>query len=125
MYQIIRNKGVPSLPNSFLKFTKLNKYRKIQTCNELFINGGGHRQHRHYTLTRARTQVVCSYMEINLGRMDMHPFKQWLINHFIHHTNAARPLLLLLDGHSSHYNLEAVTFAKENHYAYSCSTYNS
>jgi len=40
--------------------------------------------------------------------------KQWLIKHFIRHTNAARPLLLLLDGHSSHYNLEAVTFTKQN-----------
>ena len=40
--------------------------------------------------------------------------KQWLIKHFVRHANAARPLLLLLDGHSFHYNLEAVTFAKEN-----------
>ena len=48
------------------------------------------------------------------GWMDMHLFKQWLINHFICDANAARPLLLLLDGHSSHYNSKAVAFVQEN-----------
>ena len=34
--------------------------------------------------------------------------------HFIHHTGANCPLLLLLDGHSSYYNLETINLAKEN-----------
>ena len=30
------------------------------------------------------------------------------------HAGLNRPLLLLLDGHSSHYNLEAITLARQN-----------
>jgi len=45
--------------------------------------------------------------------MDMQLFEQWLIKYFIFHANAAWPLLLLLDGHNSHHNLETATFAKE------------
>ena len=33
---------------------------------------------------------------------------------FLCHAGSGCPLLLLMDGHSSHYNLEAVTMAKEN-----------
>ena len=46
--------------------------------------------------------------------MDMVLFKDWFSKHFLHHVGSGRPLLLLMDGHSSHYNLEAVTLAKEN-----------
>ena len=35
-------------------------------------------------------------------------------DHFLKHAVPSRPLLLLLDGHSSHYNPEAVRVAKEN-----------
>jgi len=48
------------------------------------------------------------------GWMDMVLFKEWLLKHFLRHAGANRPLLLLLDGHSSHYNLEAINLAKEN-----------
>ena len=34
------------------------------------------------------------------GWMDVQLSKQWLIKHFVRHANAARPLLLLLDGHN-------------------------
>ena len=33
---------------------------------------------------------------------------------FLCQAGSSRPLLLLLDGHSSHYNLDAVTMAREN-----------
>ena len=45
------------------------------------------------------------------GWMDQELFADWLTNHFLHHAVSARPLLLLLDGHSSHYTLELVKFA--------------
>ena len=48
------------------------------------------------------------------GWIDMELFKLWFFNHFLCHAGASRPLLLLLDGHSSHYNLEAITLAREN-----------
>ena len=48
------------------------------------------------------------------GWVDMELFKGWLSNHFLKYAIASRPLLLLLDGHSSHYNPEAIRHAKEN-----------
>lgn len=44
----------------------------------------------------------------------MELFKGWLADHFLRYAVAARPLFLLLDGHSSHYNPEAVRVAKES-----------
>ena len=44
----------------------------------------------------------------------MELFKGWFADHFLKYAVSARPLLLLLDGHSSHYNPEAVRLAKEN-----------
>ena len=49
----------------------------------------------------------------NKGWIDNVVFKDWLENHFIKHAVASRPLLLLLDGHSSHYVLDTLKFAKE------------
>ncbi len=48
------------------------------------------------------------------GWMDQDPFKNWFSNHFLKHSVAARPLLLLLDGHSSHFTLDLVNSAAEN-----------
>ena len=48
------------------------------------------------------------------GWIDMNLFKGWFMNHFLQHAVSARPLLLLLDGHSSHYNPEAIRLAKAN-----------
>ena len=48
------------------------------------------------------------------GWIDMELFKQWFQRHFLRHAGASRPLLLLLDGHSSHYNIEAISLAREN-----------
>ena len=38
------------------------------------------------------------------GWMNSELFELWFLHHFLPHAPAARPLLLLLDGHSSHYN---------------------
>ena len=48
------------------------------------------------------------------GWMDGEIFDGWFREHFLYHAPAARPLLLLLDGHSSHYNLQFVKTAMEN-----------
>ncbi len=42
------------------------------------------------------------------GWMDGDLFQEWFRRHFLQFTPSARPLLLLLDGHSSHYNLEFI-----------------
>ena len=46
------------------------------------------------------------------GWVDTELFKGWLTNHFLQFAVSARPLLLLLDGHSSHFQL--IHFAKDH-----------
>ena len=47
------------------------------------------------------------------GWMDGDLFHNWFIHHFLAHVPPARPLLLLLDGHSSHYSPETIRCAAE------------
>ena len=47
------------------------------------------------------------------GWVDTVLFREWL-KHFLQYAVASRPLLLVLDGHSSHYQPELVHHAKEN-----------
>ena len=47
------------------------------------------------------------------GWMDSTLFEEWFKNHFLRHAPAARPLLLLLDGHASHYNPSVLRMALE------------
>ena len=41
-------------------------------------------------------------------------FEGWLVEHFLQYAVSARPLLLLLDGHSTHYQPNVVRYAKES-----------
>ena len=41
-------------------------------------------------------------------------FHGWLVEHFLLHAVPGRPLLLLVDGHSSHYDPETIKFAKDH-----------
>ena len=41
-------------------------------------------------------------------------FEGWLVEHFLQYAVSMRPLLLLLDGHSTHYQPSVVRYAKEN-----------
>ena len=43
-------------------------------------------------------------MNSNSGWMDGELFQQWFEQHFLRYAPATRPLLLLLDGHASHYS---------------------
>ena len=47
------------------------------------------------------------------GWMDMSLFEKWFTGHFLRYAPSVRPLLLLLDGHSSHYSPVAVKMAVE------------
>ena len=48
------------------------------------------------------------------GWMDQELFADWFLHHFLIHAVASRPLLLMLDGHSSHCTLELVKLAAEH-----------
>ena len=47
------------------------------------------------------------------GWMDGSTFFEWFEHHFLEYAPSGRPLLLLLDGHSSHYNPEFIRFAAQ------------
>ena len=55
------------------------------------------------------------------GWMDQELFRYWLKDHFLKYAVPSRPLLLLMDGHSLHYEPSSVELAKENDS--SCSVY--
>ena len=48
------------------------------------------------------------------GCIDSELFRGWMIDHFLKYAVSARPLLLLLDGHSSHYDPATLQFAREH-----------
>ena len=48
------------------------------------------------------------------GWMDQELFKCWLSSYFSMHAVSVRPLLLLLDGHSSHYRPDTIEFARQH-----------
>ena len=55
----------------------------------------------------------CLY-NIGPGWTDSELFHGWLTDHFLKHAVDSRQLLLLLDGHSSHYSAATICFAKEH-----------
>ena len=48
------------------------------------------------------------------GWTDQGLFKGWLQEHFILHAVQGRPLLLIVDGYSSHYDPDTIRFAREH-----------
>ena len=54
------------------------------------------------------------------GWIDQELFHYWMIDHFLMHAVASRPLLLLLDGRSSHFRPDTIQFAKDNDIVVSC-----
>lgn len=48
------------------------------------------------------------------GWINTELFEAWLSEHFLEHAVSARPLLLLLDGHSTHHQPQSVRLAKEH-----------
>ena len=49
-------------------------------------------------------QAVAIYGFLLNRWIDQDLFEKWFNNHFLHYAPAARPLILLMDGHSSHYH---------------------
>ena len=48
------------------------------------------------------------------GWMDMELFHMWFKRHFLRYCPSARPVLLLMDGHSSHYSIDTIKLAAED-----------
>ena len=59
----------------------------------------------HSSLLEARYLVSCIYgLSPNSGWIDSELFTEWFERHFLLYAPAGRPILLMLDGHSSHYD---------------------
>ena len=54
------------------------------------------------------------------GRMDQDLFAKWFSSHFLKHAVPGRPLLLLVDGPSSHFKLELIQTAAEKNVVIFC-----
>lgn len=54
------------------------------------------------------------YAVSDRGWIDQDLFNHWLQQHFLSNSVSHRPILLLLDGHSSHFKPETIRYAKEN-----------
>lgn len=60
------------------------------------------------------------YAVSDKGWVDQELFYLWLKEHFLENAVSRRPLLLLLDGHSSHFEPQSIQFAKENEIVIFC-----
>ena len=54
-----------------------------------------------------------SYGLSDNGWVDSELIKGWLVEHFIGNAVGARPVLLLMDGHSSHFQPDIIQFARQ------------
>lgn len=54
------------------------------------------------------------------GWMDQELFAAWFSTHFLKHAVSSRPIVLLLDGHSSHFTLELVQMAAQHNVTIFC-----
>ena len=69
---------------------------------------------KHFNSALAKGEVPATLYGMSLsGWMDQELFREWFSEHFLKHAVSSRPLLLLLDGHSSHYTLDLVKTAAE------------
>ena len=50
----------------------------------------------------------------NSGYMDTETFYMWLANHFISNLPPTRPVILLIDGHDSHLDLNTLQLPEKN-----------
>ena len=48
------------------------------------------------------------------GWVDTELFKDWLVTHFLTNAVGGRPLMLVLDGHSTHYQPELIKYARQH-----------
>ena len=54
------------------------------------------------------------------GWVDTELFKSWLKDHLLKYAVGTRPLLLVLDGHSTHYQPELIKYVKSNDVVLMC-----
>ena len=67
-------------------------------------------KHFNHMLSRGEVPGTLYGMSPN-GWMDQELFSSWFFSHFLKHAVSERPLMLILDGHCSHFTLELVKTA--------------
>ena len=73
----------------------------------------------NYEWTRGQVPGT-RYSLSSTGWVDTELFKGWLNKHFLKHAVGSRPLLLVLDGHSTHYQPELIKYCLDNDVVLMC-----
>ena len=69
---------------------------------------------KHLQMEMTKGEVPGTFYGLSdSGWMNAELFQEWFQNHFLVHAPSSRPLLLLLDGHSLHYNLSTLRMAAD------------
>ena len=92
-----------------------NNYHRLWQCigsNSSTLHHLAVKQLNH-SWTKHEVSGSC-YGVSDKGWVDQGLFHHWLKVHFLVNAVSRRPLLLLLDGHSSHFEPQSIEFAKEN-----------
>jgi len=73
---------------------------------------------KHFSIVLAKGEVPATLHGMSLSGQEL--FSDWFLHHFLEHAVKSRPLMLLLDDHSSHYTLELVKLAAEHQVVIFC-----
>ena len=80
----------------------------MKSANSKYTHTHSH-THRMSTVTLLRMRRALT----SSGWMDQELFDDWLCSNFLRYAPPIRPLLLLMDGHSSHYSPDTIRYAAE------------
>ena len=60
------------------------------------------------------------YRLSSIGWIDSDLFEQWFLHHILPYAPPVCPLLLIMDGHSSHFNPTTINMAAQRRFCYLC-----
>ena len=66
-----------------------------------------------YVCQNFKSRMDTKYAHSENGWIDIDLFEYWFNNHFLTHAVSSRPLLLILDGHKTHYQPHVCQEAKK------------
>ena len=91
-----------------------NYFILCHCCGGLHSSNGNLRSEKTKSATLSIGEVPNTYYGLsNKGWIDTALFQDWFSQHFLCYAPPIRPLLLLMDGHSSHYSPEMICIAAD------------
>ena len=80
-------------------------------CDQLLSSN---KEHTVMIIVIVITLLGALYGLSDKGWIDAGLFHGWLMQHFVKYATSERPILLLLDGHLSHYQPDIVRYARDH-----------